>query len=816
MKKLITTYYCLLSILAVGAQNDRAGGLVQANESAGYIVPDNDLVFPSNVSLTETFEEAAKRNGIAHKKLEGAGEAEGGYYLIANSFSDKKSADKALKKLGKKGFRPGSIADPQYGLHHVYLAHYPFGLEAVDACVSQLEGRYTDEVWILEVDYPEMTKDNAPLENMDYNTLLATGENTDPKEDNKTNKSPVRSKIVQRADLFFDKMWYAQAAELYEQALGRNEKNHSFDILRKAGDAHYFNTNMEEASRWYDELYDKYKDNMSADDFFKYAHALKGSKRYARSKKMMRQYNRMMENNDPLENETILDELLANNANLEIKNLDVNSEFSDFGPVFMDKEHVVFSSARDSSFFSTRRYKWNDQPYLDLYTAQVDSASKDFISSEKLSKKINTKYHEASVTFSPDKKIMYFTRNNYGKKLKRDKDGINHLKIYASKRMDGEWAEAVEVPFNSDDYSTGHPSLSPDGKQLYFVSDMPGTLGETDIFVVDVLEDNLFSEPRNLGPSINTERKEMFPSFNGEKIYFASNGHTGLGGLDVYKASYNPETGFGKAVNLGKPINSNKDDFSYVINETEEFGYFASNRQGGKGDDDIYYFGKPEEEIQESINAITGTVTEKLTGEPIAQAKLELLDESGNLVTEIVSNEDGTFLFENLESNTQYTLKTSSDNFFDDEREITTKDNKTFDEVVELGRLEEMIAEEDGLKKIKTEPIHFGFDKFNIREAAAEELDKLVEIMNQYGDMVIKIESHTDSRGSKAYNKYLSDKRAKATRDYIVSQGIAPERIESATGYGEEKLLNQCDGSIRCTEEDHYYNRRSEFIILNM
>ncbi|MEO1012131.1 MAG: OmpA family protein [Bacteroidota bacterium] len=812
MKKLITTCF-FLSILGASAQKDQTDGLAQAGESPGYMVPGNNLVLSNDISLNETFEEAAKRNGIAHKKIPSNTEIEGGYYIIANAFSKEKDANKAIKKLNKKGFSAESISDPKHGLHYVSLEHYPYGLEAVDACVSQLEGRYTEEVWILDVAYPEASKDITPLENVDYNTLLTAEETDSPK----LTDPPVRSKVIQRADLYFDKMWYAEAAELYEKALGKSKKNHSFDILRKAGDAHYFNTNMEQASIWYGELYDNHKDDMSADYIFKYSHALKGIGRYTKSKRMMRIYDRMMEKSEPLEKELILDELLAKDADLEVKNLSINSEYSDFGPVFLNDDQVVFSSARDSSFFSTRRYKWNDQPFLDLYVAQVDSASKDLKDAEKLSKNINTKYHEASVAFSPDKRVMYFTRNNYGKKLKRDKDGINHLKIYTSKWENGEWSEAVEVPFNNDNYSTGHPTISTDGKQMYFVSDMPGTMGETDIFVVDVLEENSFSEPRNLGPSINTERREMFPSFTGKKLHFSSDGHVGLGGLDVYEASYDPESGFGDPVNLGKPINSNKDDFSYVVKEGAQVGYFASNRTGGKGDDDIYFFSKPTEEIVPvSINAISGMVIETLSGEPVAEVKVELLDENGNSVKEVVADDDGTFLFEDLEPNAQYTLKTSIEDFFDAEKIVTTKDNETIEEVVELRRLKEMIAQEDGLKKLKTENIHFDFDRHNIRSDAAAELDKLVEVMNQYASMVIKIESHTDSRGNKAYNKYLSDKRAKSTRDYLISQGIAAERIESATGYGEDRLLNECNGSVRCTEEEHYYNRRSEFIIVNM
>ncbi len=366
------------------------------------------------------------------------------------------------------------------------------------------------------------------------------------------NKTPNKSKLIQRADHYFDKMWYAEAAELYEQALKKGDKNYSHEIIQKAADSYYYNTNMEKAYEWYNVLYEKYGKDMSADNVFKYAHSLKGTGKYARSKRLMRLYGKKMKNGETagldeaivLPNEVVLDGILNNEVDYQLKNLAINTEYSDFSPMFLDSTQVVFASAKDSSFLNTSRYKWNNQPYLDLYVARINEESQDLKNAIKFSKKINTKYHEASVTFSADNSTMYFTRNNYGKKLKRDKNGVNHLKIYVSQKVDGEWSEAKEVAFNSDNYSTGHPALSPDGKQLYFVSDMPGSIGQTDIFVVDVNGANSFSEPRNLGPEINTERKEMFPFITDKKLYFSSDGHTGLGGLDVYESRYTEEEGF--------------------------------------------------------------------------------------------------------------------------------------------------------------------------------------------------------------------------------------------------------------------------------
>jgi len=527
MKQLITTCFLLLS-LGIGAQNIQETDIDPTNGSVSLDTSNKDTGVADIISISETFEEAAKRNNIAYRSFEGLEGVEEGYYAIMGVFSEGKNLKRAIKKLKKKGFNAGSILNPENGMNYVYLQKYPFGLEAIDAVAGQLEGRYKDDVWILNVENRspmQSSIDNSSeaannsksvsIDDVSYDQLNKT--NTADQQVLNSNEKPNKSKLVKKADYYFDKMWYAEAADLYEQALAKGDKNYSYEIIQKAADSYYYNTNMEKAYKWYNVLYEKYGKDMSADNVFKYAHSLKGTGKYARSKRLMRLYSKKMKSGETagldeeitLPNEMVLDDILNNERDYELKNLSINTEYSDFSPMFLDSTQIVFASSKDSAFLKTRRYKWNDQPYLDLYVAQINKESQDLKDAIKFSKKINTKYHEASVTFSPDNSTMYFTRNNYGKKLKRDKNGVNHLKIYVSKKVDGEWGEAVEVPFNSDDYSTGHPALSPDGKQLYFVSDMPGSIGQTDIFVVDVNGANSFSDPRNLGPEINTERLQM-------------------------------------------------------------------------------------------------------------------------------------------------------------------------------------------------------------------------------------------------------------------------------------------------------------------
>lgn len=860
MKRLITTYILLASFY-LGAQTSSEFDLSNETEDINFSTSNENSALTEIIPVNETFIEAANKNNVPFRTMDNLIEVNEGYYAVVGVFSEGKNLKKIIKKLKRQGFAASSISNLDNKLNYVYIQYFPFGLEAIDAYLSQFEGKYDEDVWILEVENSKSSQEatsiseltskqdlkeeitatsnsdlnafeqdlkeedaSATAADVDYDILNESEEART--EGIKISDAPNKSKLIKKADFYFDKMWYAEAAQLYEQALAKGEKNYSFDVIQKAADSHYFNTNMEKAYDWYNVLYENYGKEMSADNIFKYAHSLKGTGKYARSKRLMRLYDKKMKKGDvaslddvlnPTANEIVLDNILNAERKFELKNLSINSEYSEFSPMFLDSNQVVFASAKDSSFLSTKKYKWNDQPYLDLYVAKINEESQDLKDAIKFSKNINTKYHEASVAFSPDNETMYFTRNNYGKKLKRDKNGVNHLKIYVSKKIDGDWTDAEEVPFNSDDYSTGHPALSPDGKQLYFVSDMPGTIGETDIFVVDVQDGNTFSEPRNLGPEINTERKEMFPFINDKKLYFSSNGHVGLGGLDVYEAAFTEEEGFQEVKNLGQPINSSLDDFSYIVNEENQQGYFASNRAEGKGDDDIYSFKRLlVEEIPEISNSIAGVVTELVTGDFMPQALVELLDENGIKLKEMVSDEDGNFIFEDLDADTKYTIKATKEEYFENIQEVTTVENDTVNVEMKMKKLQEMIAVEDGIKKLKTEMIFFDFDKSYIRQDASVELDKLVEVMNEYPTMVIKIESHTDSRGARYYNTYLSDKRAKSTREYIISQGISADRLESAIGYGEERLLNECNGSVRCTEQEHFRNRRSEFIIVNM
>ncbi len=881
-KKIILAFVfaiSLFSFVLVSAQEIQTKG-----DDISYNTTTSDYGNNNSSGNDVDFKELAKANFVAFQSLK-LNDVGPGYYVMAETHFTQQEAKEAQNTIKLPNYESGYIYDPKSELYHVYLAKFNNGSQAVNACLDQLGGKTTSSLWVLEVPgkikEPKVSKrkekkkaetttpseiivaeeiatlpvkqnadktlsqvvpdasvkqeipnsinpkDDLALKDVSYEMLVdADQADTMLKVENKKSKKSFfkgsKSRTLQKADAYFDKMWYAKAAELYEEALSKGGDNYAPEVIQRAGDAYYFNTNMEQAYHWYNKLYDEYGKEMSNDFLFKYAHSLKGIGKYNRAKRLMKLYNKRMNKEDigisfltkeVKSAEVVLDEILNSEKQFDAKNLDINTKYSDFGATIIDSSHVIYASAKESKEGKGKKYQWNNQPFLDLYEAHLNLKEGELDSPTPMSKKINTRYHEAAVTFNPDKTVMYFTRNNYGKKkLRRDKKGVNNLKIYMSHKEEGNWSEPVELPFNSDDYSAGHPALSPDGKKLYFISDMPGTIGDTDIFVVDVYDKNSFSEPKNLGPNINTEKKEMFPFINEENLYFASNGRIGLGGLDVYKASYDSEEGFEEPINMGIPINSNKDDFSFVIDQENDFGFFSSNRDGGKGDDDLYSFDKVGDQL------IAVLVTEKSTGNTLPNTLIELLDENGIVLEETITKADGSALFDGLVADNKYTVRANHEEFKEEIRTVKAIRNDTVNVPIVMGldQLVDKITVEDGIKKIKTEMIHFDFDKYYIRKDAGVELDKLVKIMREYPNMVIKIESHTDSRGSREYNRNLSNNRAKSTKDYIISKGIAPNRIQSTTGFGEDRLLNGCDGTIRCSKKQHFLNRRSEFIIVNM
>lgn len=494
-----------------------------------------------------------------------------------------------------------------------------------------------------------------------------------------------------------------------------------------------------------------------------------------------------------------------------IKNLDINTKESDFGTAFLGKDRVIFAAPTSNTMIVKKTWKENGQQFLDLYTGLITN-DRELIEKKRMPGDVNTKYHEAGVAVSKDLKTVYYTANNfYEKKYLTDSSGVNNLQIFrASLGLDGKWTEIEKLPFNNVEYSIGHPALNHEDTKLYFVSDMPGGYGQADIYVVDINEDGSFSEPRNLGPRINTEGREMFPYIGKDNIlYFSSDGHDGYGKLDVFASMIFDNT-VSKPLSLEEPINSIEDDFAFIIDDEKDSGFFSSNRDEGKGDDDIYSFlADPGLHIH-CGQAITVNVKSEETGEPVAGATIELRDAAGAVMESVTAGPDGSYTFASTLCDMPYVLFASNKGFLNAEQAVrTVNDIDQSALIVNLNLPAQFVS-----NKVNINTIYFDFDKFNIREDAAKELDKVVQVMNEYPELLIEAGSHTDSRGKDKYNMKLSEKRAKATVDYIVSKGIDASRI-TYQGYGETQLVNECSNGKKCSDEEHQLNRRTEFNINN-
>ena len=612
---------------------------------------------------------------------------------------------------------------------------------------------------------------------------------------------------LNKANKKYEKYSYIDAIEIYEKVAEKGYK--SVELFQKLGNAYYFNSDLPNASKWYGALFNL-NETVEPEYYFRYAQALKAEENYEKSNYYMELFNeKTTDSRGKLfnENKNYLKDIEAITPKYKINKTDINSEFYDYGPSFFGNQ-IVFTSSRSEGNLYSKIHDWTKQNFTDLFVAQIDSTGK-LENVSNFSTTINTKFNESSPVFTKDGKTMYFTRNNYndGKKRKSDDKEIME-KIYKAEFINGEWTNVKELPFCSDNYKTAHPALSPDEKTLFFVSNMPGTIGNADLYQVAIKSNGSFGKPENLGPTINTEGRETFPFVAADNtLFFASNGHPGLGGLDIFEAKF-INNGYAKPVNVGKPINSSMDDFGYVVN-SDNLGFFTSNRTGGTGFDDIYTF-------TICTHLLSGVITDAETNEILINAKVVLFDDKMNEISETYSSDKGVYSFK-IDCNKAYFVRASKEEYETSE--------KPFGPVTETGKSELNIELKrnvfpiqvgtDLAKLFNISIIYFDLDKWDIRQDAAEDLEKILAVMNKYPEMTIDIRSHTDSRQTHAYNELLSDRRAKATLEFMVKSGINRNRL-TAKGYGETQLVNECSDGILCSEEDHQKNRRSEFIVMKM
>lgn len=621
---------------------------------------------------------------------------------------------------------------------------------------------------------------------------------------------------LKKADALFKNYSYVDASKAYEECL-QNIKNPSAQTLKNAADSYYFTSDSRNALKWYKKLYEAQGNNLTDIYYLRYIQSMKAVMDYDDADKITKEYlnkkGDQKEINRYVAQKKQMDSLSKAKSLYEIKNLDINTSKSDFGATFY-QDKIVFTSARDTTKFSQKLYTWNNQPFLNLYVAERNPADGSLFNEVLFIPNLMTKYHEATASFDASGKTMYYSSNIVKKnKLVIDENKINNFQILKGSIVNGKLENPQKVFFDSDEYSVGHPCLSDDGHLLFFASDMPGGYGETDLYVVKIADDGTMNSPQNLGPKINTIGNDLFPFFRNGILYFSSDGHYGWGDLDVYESTMLSDGSFTAPRNLGAPINTNKDDFTFVIDKTGKYGYISSNRAGGKGDDDIYSFSKGEPVCNQNIS---GKATDRKSKLPLTDVTVVAYNSYNEVLAETKTNFDGKYAV-TVPCNKTVRLVATKTNFSDDEKTVeTTKENEAeiTDVNFELSNYDDLVVKKQGVEKVDVNPIYFDYDKYDITPLAVEELSKVVFIMRKFPNIKIKIESHTDSRGKDSYNLKLSDNRAKSTRDYIVSQGIDASRIESAIGYGESRLINKCKNGVKCTEEEHLLNRRSDFIII--
>ncbi len=619
--------------------------------------------------------------------------------------------------------------------------------------------------------------------------------------------------LREKAGQLYSKYEYSNAAKIYLKLA--DVKKPKLADLERLADCFEKMNDYEAAENWLARVIQDPAGK--TDNLLKYGRVLKSNARYAEAKKALLRYAEKAGQTDILLNEIAgCDSAvvwMAKPVNVKIVNeKQINTPLSEFG-VFVGGGAVFYTSESGSPYV-TQKDGRTGNPFLSIYHARKADDLTLSVPCFYQADFNEARMHNGPVIANKKGNIFYVTRTYAGNKGEVSKENklkfkTQNLELYIYKEENGKW---TSEPFAYNDiqkYSVGHAALSADEQTLYFVSDMPGGHGGTDIWYSERNTDGSWSKPQNAGPAINSAQNEMFPNMGGDgKLYFSSDGFPGMGGLDIFVSS-GYKNNWTKPVNLKYPVNSAADDFAFVVNtfsEENNSGYFSSNRKGGVGGDDIYSFNYVKPVI---ILAVKGVTYNKKTGEILPAASLNLYNGNRTLIGKQNSREDGTFFFE-LAQNTDYKLLAQKEKFFSDSVSLTTVGiNKSdtlqvklyLDPLFEVGKV------------IALKNIHYNFDKDDIRADAAKILEELVRIMRDNPTLEIELGSHTDSRGSDIYNLDLSQRRARSVVNYLVGRGIERSRMV-ARGYGETQLLNRCSDGVKCSEAAHQENRRTEFKIL--
>ncbi|MFY8214006.1 MAG: OmpA family protein [Flavobacterium sp.] len=614
--------------------------------------------------------------------------------------------------------------------------------------------------------------------------------------------------VVQKADKQYEKLAYVDAIKTYEKLAEKGYK--SEELFQKLGNAYYFNAQLNKANVYYAQLFAGYP-NQDNEYRYRYAQTLKSVGDYTQSDALMAQFaknssadlrSKQFENS-----KDYLAQIKENSGRYELTHLKINSPYSDYGST-VSNSTLVFASSRDTGSVFQRKHKWTNESFTCLYGSKIEGDA--CLDALKFATEINSKFHESSAVFSKDGQTMYFTRNNFNKGKKgKDANRMTLLKIYRAQMVNGSWKNVTELPFNSNDFNTAHPALNPNETILYFASDRPGGFGKSDLWQVEILADGNFGTPVNLGNNINTEGRETFPFVSkANELYFATDGYTGLGGLDIYQTEL-ADSNWKKPQNIGSPANTSADDFGFYIDSDTQKGFLTSNREGGKGNDDIY--GLLETKKMNCTQTIKAAIVDKDSKKSIGQGNITVLDDQFQVVQNLSPNADGTIDIKGISCDKNYFIRLVSPDY--QTKEIGLVKSTDVPAVYEMELNQKPIAKGDDLAKlIGIKMVYFDLDKWNIRPDAAYELEKIASILEENPTLKIDVRAHTDSRQTAAYNAKLSERRAQSIMAWLVQRGIATNRL-SGRGYGESQLTNRCSDGVSCSDDEHQANRRSEFVV---
>lgn len=562
-----------------------------------------------------------------------------------------------------------------------------------------------------------------------------------------------------RARHFFNKTYYSESIILYEKLA---EEKPSQEVIRNLADSYYYTNNLIKAQRYYRLLIQNYNTDLDREYYFKYAQTLKATGNVEEANAALKEYyTRSTNTEDALNFEKdlkTLENVSAIGKRFEIKNLALNTPNSEFGAVKY-RDNLVFAGVKLKPGMFDKKFKWDNETYLNLVSTPLKNINSNDSISHYFSKELKTGMHESNAVFTKDGKTIYFTRNNSknGKK-KRNNDKISNLQIFRAELVEGKWTNITSLPFNSENYSVEHPALSADEKILYFASDMPGTIGSFDIYAVNINK-GAFDKPRNLGPNVNTNKREQFPFASADnKLYFSSDGHLGYGSLDVFVSEIK-DSEYSRAINIGLPLNSNLDDFAFNIDSETKEGYFASNREGGKGSDDIYQFKEIKDLIVEDCKQfIAGTITDVDTQLALENATVLLQDSDNKTLNTITTAADGKFSF-TVPCEASYKVSAFKEKYTNESKTLTL--DKTRDKIndgslalksletikleekesAEKKRKQELILEEENKKKEELAVVELKQKEKKQKEAeivAAEvkKNEKVKQILEQEKDVV--------------------------------------------------------------------------------